>query len=92
MIHCLVPLMIHSSPTLRALVFRAHRSEPASGSVAPKQVVFSPASRCGTMSVLMVSLALANMWEGPSVKPPTRGVVRKPLEKPIIRWPAPCFL
>jgi hypothetical protein len=68
-----------------------HRSEPASGSVAPKHVVFSPAIRDGMISVRTVSLTWLYMCEGPSTKLATRGVVRKALAKPIMRWPAPYF-
>ena len=47
-IHIFWPLRIQSVPSLRALVRMAPGSEPASGSVSPKQPIASPAAIGGS--------------------------------------------
>ena len=47
-IHILRPLRIQSSPSRRARVFIEDGSEPASGSVSPKQPMISPAAMPGS--------------------------------------------
>ena len=47
-IHILAPFRIQSEPSRRAFVRIAPGSEPASGSVSPKQPSFVPAAICGS--------------------------------------------
>ena len=48
--NCLAPLMTHSSPSSAAVVFVLPASEPASGSVSPKEPNFSPLVSSGIHS------------------------------------------
>jgi hypothetical protein len=54
-IHSLVPFSTQSGPSLRALVRMRDGSEPASGSVSPKQPIASPAAILGSHSFFCFS-------------------------------------
>ena len=53
-IHILVPLMIQSEPSLRALVLIDEGSDPESGSVSPKQPMMSPAAIPGQPGLFLL--------------------------------------
>ena len=55
-IHCLLPLSTQSSPSRLATVRMAAGLDPASGSVSPKQPIFSPAAMAGSHSCFCSSL------------------------------------
>ena len=68
MIHILVPLSTQSSPSRRATVRIPAGLEPKSGSVSPKQPIFSPAAMSGSQACFCSSLPqrqIANMASDP---------------------------
>jgi len=65
--------MTHLSPFLMARVFMLMASEPALGSVMPRQPMYSPVQDLGRMSIFCFSVALRrklskhSVWLAPTV-------------------------